>query len=289
MKLTIFTPTYNRASKLNRAFQSLCLQSCSDFEWLIVDDGSADDTEEVVRSFQNDETSFLIRYLWQENGGKHRAYNRALDQARGDHFFCLDSDDWLAEDAVENILEICNQLGENRFVVAYKKDEKGELLSNQFPEIKNCSLRELSEKYHCGGEFSLIFPTALAKRFPFPTFDGENFITEAVIYDRLSQVADIQLLPEVITICEYQEDGLSNNLNRIMKRNPAGYCLYFMQRIDIVPSLKERIIVAGKYHCFCIFADKNKSEYAGKHKLLVRMTKPLGALFRCYYIRKRGF
>lgn len=289
MKLTVFTPTYNRASKLNRVYQSLLKQNCFDFEWLIVDDGSVDSTEETVRGFQNEVSPFDIRYVKQENGGKHRAYNEALKLALGDFFFCLDSDDWLEENVVKKVLSACQKLKNGRFIVAYKKDENGKLLSNCFPEIENCTLWELSEKYHCYGEYSLIFPTELAKRFPFPTFEGEKFITESVVYDQIGTVADITILPEVITICEYQADGLTNNLTSVMKQNPSGFCLYFMQRIDLVSSHKERIINAGKYQCFCIFAGKNKSRYFGKYKILVGLTKPLGMLFRIYYVRKRGF
>lgn len=289
MRLTIFTPTYNRADKLDRLYQSLRRQSCLGFEWLIVDDGSTDGTGAVVSAFQSGAEDFPIRYFRQENGGKHRAYNKALEKAEGDYFFCVDSDDWLAEDAVEHILNACEGLNDRLFIAAYKQDEQGKRLSTEFPGIRECTLRELSDKYRCGGEYSLIFPTALARSFPFPVFDGEKFMGEAVVYDRIGAVADVRLLPQVITVCEYQEDGLSNNLNRIMQRNPAGYCLYFMQRIDLAPSLKERIITAGKYHCFCSFAGEQQSEYTGKYKLLVKLTKPLGALFRVYYVRKRGF
>ena len=289
MRLTIFTPTYNRANKLDRLYQSLLRQSSLEFEWLIVDDGSTDDTETVVSAFQSSRAAFPIRYIKQENGGKHRAYNKALELAEGAYFFCVDSDDWLADDAAENILKACEGLDEKLFIAAYKQDEQGKRLSTAFPSIRECTLRELSDKYRCSGEYSLIFPTELARRFPFPVFDGEKFITESVIYDRIGAVADVCLLPQVITICEYQEDGLSNNLNLVMKKNPAGYCLYFMQRIDLAASLKERIITAGKYNCFCMFAGEQKSKYNGKHKHLVRLTKPLGTLFRTYYVRKRGF
>ncbi len=289
MRLTIFTPTYNRADKLDRLYQSLLRQSCHAFEWLIIDDGSSDDTEGAVTAFQSSAQAFPIRYIKQENGGKHRAYNKALELAKGAYFFCVDSDDWLANNAVEHLLKACEGLNEKLFIAAYKQDEQGKRLSTEFPKIQECTLCELSAKYQCSGEYSLIFPTDLARKFPFPVFDGEKFITESVIYDRLSAVADVRLLPQVITICEYQEDGLSNNLNLVMKKNPAGYCLYFMQRIDIATSLRDRIITVGKYHCFCMFAREQRSKYIGNHRWLVRLTRPLGVLFRIYYVRKRGF
>lgn len=288
MTITIFTPTYNRANRLHRVYDSLTKQNCYDFEWLIIDDGSADNTENIVQSFL-DEKRFLVRYVKQQNGGKHRAYNRALELAQGDWFFCLDSDDWLADGAIEKILDFV-YYREDKLILAYKKDEKGKLLSDEFPEnMAPISLRKLNDDCHCNGEFSLIFRTEYARNYPFPVFEGERFITESVVYDRMFASEKAVLLPAIITICEYQQDGLSNNLNRIMKANPAGYCLYFMQRIDMQTNWKERVIAAGKYHCFAMFSGKNKSRYTGKHKICVALTVPLGGLFWCYYKLVRGF
>lgn len=288
MKLTIFTPTYNRADKLHRVYESLIVQTSYDFEWLIIDDGSVDNTENIVQLFL-DEKRFLVRYVKQQNGGKHRAYNRALELAQGDWFFCLDSDDWLADGAIEKILDFV-YYREDKLILAYKKDEKGKLLSDEFPEnMGQISLRKLNDDCHCNGEFSIIFRTNFARKFPFPAFEGENFITEVVVYDRMASVETVSLLSQVITICQYQEDGLSNNLNQIMKNNPAGYCLYFMQRIDYYETFLQRFITAGKYQCFCRFAGKQKSKYIGKHPVMVTLAKPLGLLFLLYYKIMRGF
>lgn len=286
--LTIFTPTFNRAKKLKRVYDSLLSQSDENFEWLIIDDGSTDNTEDVVQSFLN-EKRFSVRYVKQQNGGKHRAYNRALELARGDWFFCVDSDDWLADGAIGNILDfVCNR--EDKLIFAYKKNEKGTLLSDEFPEnVAQISLQKLNDDCHCNGEFSIIFRTDFARKFPFPVFEGENFITEAVVYDRMTSVEKVSLLSQVLTICEYQEDGLSNNLNGVMKDNPAGYCLYFMQRIDIRKTMLQRFIAAGKYQCFCRFSGKQRSKYIGNHQAMVTLAKPLGLLFILYYKFLRGF
>ncbi len=286
--LTIFTPTYNRADKLHRVYESLLSQSSHNFEWLIIDDGSTDSTEQVVREFIKQKT-IDIHYMKKKNGGKHTAHNLALKLARGEYFFCVDSDDWLAEDAIEEILHFVRDR-EARFVLAYKKDEKGKLLSSAFPEgIAQADLFQLNHQYHCTGEFSIIFRTDFARQFPFPVFEGERFITEAVVYDRMALATKISLLPKIITICEYQGNGLSNTLNRIMKSNPAGYCLYFMQRIDLLPTLMQRIIAAGKYKCFCIFSKEKKIRYDGAHRILVTLCIPLGFLFWTYYKLMRSF
>lgn len=285
--ITIFTPTYNRAEKLQRVYESLIAQTNYDFEWLIVDDGSSDNTESVAKGFNR--SLFRIVYEKKNNGGKHTAYNRALELAQGEYFFCVDSDDWLVEGAIEKILNFVRDR-EARFILSYKQDESGKRLSDSFPEnIERISLFELNDEYHCGGEFSIIFCTDFAREYPFPVFEGERFVTESVVYDRMALVEEVSLLPQVVTICEYQEDGLSNNLNRVMKDNPAGYCLYFMQRIDLPQTLIQRMITAGKYHCFCIFAKKKRTLYCGNHSVLTALCTPIGFVFWAYYKLLRGF
>jgi glycosyltransferase involved in cell wall biosynthesis len=288
MTLTIFTPTYNRAATLPRLYESLLSQTATDFEWLLVDDGSTDETAQLVTEFTG-EGRFPVRYHRKENGGKHTAYNLGLELAQGDYFFCVDSDDLLAPEAVQKILDAASRLDDSRGIVAYKQDLTGKRLSGEFPsQLDFCQFHELSTVHGCSGEFSLIFPTALAKRYPFPVFEGERFVTESVVYDRISPVCPMLLLPAVVTLCEYQQEGYSSNANAVMARNPAGYCLYFMQRMDVLPSVKGRMISAGKYWCFRFISGNQTLKYRGKHRLLWLAGWPLGVLFRIYYKVRRG-
>lgn len=287
MLLTIFTPAYNRADKLEYLYKSLKDQLNDKYEWLIIDDGSTDQTEEVVSRFMK-EAFIQIRYIKKENGGKHTAHNLAVDLARGELFMCLDSDDYLNENAVNKLIETIQKCHLGEGVIAYKCDRNNKLLSDKFPmvnEVPNTYI--LEKRYKCRGEFVLVYPTELLRKNKFPVFEGEKFLTESVLYDRLK--CSMRLLPQVIEICEYQEDGLSNNLNNIMKNNPAGYCLYFMQRIEMQDSIVKRIVTIGKYHCFSSMAGNQKSKYIGKYKMLVYLFKPLGLVFNVYYKKVRGF
>ena len=286
--LTIFTPTYNRADKLNRLYESLSAQKCHDFEWLVIDDGSADNTRDVVKAFA-DKADFPVRYVYKENGGKHTAYNLALELACGDWFLCVDSDDMLAENAVEIILDSVRKTNTNTGFVAYKSDFSGRLLSGVFPEgLVRTQMHRLSMDYDCGGEFTLVFNTEFARQFPFPVFRGERFVTESVIYDRMDRHGQLDLLPEIITVCEYQTDGYSQNANSVMRRNPNGYCLYFLQRIDMQHKLLPRLIHAGKFWCFRWISGNRELTYKGKHRLLVALAVIPGTLFRTYYKLFRG-
>lgn len=280
--LTIFTPTYNRADKLPRLYESLRTQTAKDFEWLIVDDGSTDETKMITEQFP-------ARYVYKENGGKHTAYNLGLELARGDWFFCVDSDDYLTPTAVADILEATKKLNGQQGIIAYKQDTKGNRLSDAFPEgLQAAKIHALPLQYGCKGEFSLIFSTELARKYPFPVFGNERFVTESVIYDRIDRERDMHLLPKTITICEYQSDGYSQNANAVMRKNPNGYCLYFLQRIDLQRAFLPRLVHAGKYWCFRWISGNSALKYTGQHKLLVKLAVIPGALFRVYYklIRK---
>ena len=289
MMLTIFTPTYNRAAYLSRLYDSLLCQNNKDFEWLIVDDGSTDNTLEVVQRFVEQDT-IPIRYFCKANGGKHTAYNEGLQHARGEWFLCVDADDFLHEPALERISEAVNTITDIRGIAAYKQDTNGNRLGDPFPSgVDHCKISDLSLKYGCCGEFTYIFPTAIAKKYPFPIFDGEKFVGENVVYDRIEQECDAFLLPEVITVCEYLEDGYSQNFGKLLGQNPSGFCVYFMQRIDLMPSLISKMICAGKYWCFRWISKNKTLQYAGKYRFICGLGWPLGLVFRGYYKLVRGF
>lgn len=283
MMLTIFTPTYNRADFLPRLYDSLLKQGSTDLEWLIVDDGSTDDTATVVRSFL-DEGKLCIRYVKKENGGKHSAYNCGLENAHGEWFLCVDADDFLHKDALTHIANAITHADKDTALIAYKQSVRGTLLSDEFPRnIDRCRISDLSLRHSCQGEFSLVFPTAVARKFKFPIFQGEKFVGESVIYDRYDREHSVLLLPEVITVCEYQPDGYSSNFSKLMKQNPNGFCLYFLQRIDLQTRLLPRLVHAGKYWCFRWISGNADLVYEGKHRVLVFLAMLPGIAFRIYY------
>lgn len=288
MLLTIFTPTYNRKNKIGRLYDSLKNQTNKSFEWLIIDDGSNDGTDKLIQNYIK-EREIDIKYVRQDNGGKHVAYNTALNYVKGKYFFCVDSDDWISDEFVK---ELSNKSEDKDYegFIAYKSNSKNELLSKMFPpKIEKCSILDLSKTYHCEGEFSIIIRSDIARNYKFPVFKNEKFIGENVIYDRISEKYRFKLINKIATICEYQEDGLTNNYTDLMKQNPSGFCLYYMQRIDLVNSFIEKVSMAGKYNCFKRICNNQNIKYCGKNSALVYCTKPLGWLFWGYYKVKRGF
>lgn len=292
MILTVFTPTYNRADLLKCVYDSLLQQNISEIEWIVVDDGSTDHTEMTVSEFKKANKLNII-YIKKENGGKHSAHNTALQWAKGKYFMCLDSDDVLMEDIIQKITAFeQDMMPSDCGFIGYKEDCSGKLLSTEFPheDLQHLGMCAYQKKMNITGEFTFIFLTDIIKKYPFPLFQNERFIGENVVYDRLEKDGfTFCPLRQTIQICEYQASGLSDNYLVLMKQNPAGFCLYFMQRINLQDNLRDRMVTAGKYHAFCIFAGNQKSKYDGKHRIMVAGSKPLGLIFWLYYKLLRGF
>lgn len=242
MLLTIFTPTYNRAHTLKRAFESLCSQKIKDFEWLVVDDGSTDETECLVSGWIKD-ADFPIKYVKKENGGKHTAYNIALKKAKGELFFNLDSDDWLPNDfmrILEGLKEYFFQNHNIAGVVSLKADKFGKILGIPFTkDVHTDYLGHLNKKLK--GEYSFIFKTEIAQKYCFPIFNGEKFIPETIVYD---QFASFRFLAtnHIMTICEYQPDGLSRYYKQLLVDNPKGYHEMYRRRLKYNHNIYNRIL-----------------------------------------------
>lgn len=285
--VTIFTPTYNRAHLLNRLYESLLKQTSFDFEWLIVDDGSKDNTREVVENFIN-ERKINIRYIYQENRGKYVAFNNGVKHACGDLFFCVDSDDFLPENAVSSILNAPIADKKIAGIAALKVDLNGKILSSSMPDnINQSPVCDLSRMHGFVGELSLVYKTEILKKFTFPEIEGENFMGESVLYDQIDKEYEMLLSNEVLTICEYQQDGLTTNLFRTLLKNPTGYKIYYKQRIDIALNLKERANYMLRYNAFKILSKDKSYNYKGRHKFLTTLFYPLGLLLCVYYKLKK--
>lgn len=287
--ITIFTPTYNRCNLLNRIYESLKAQTVRDFEWLIVDDGSSDNTEEIVNSWIC-EQAINIRYIRKKNGGKHTAFNMGVQNAEGELFFCVDSDDFAPETCVENILKAWNKANDLNIagIIGKKTDTDDKLLCGEFPkEILSVTTYDLVRKHQCYGEKSMVYRTDVLKKFPYPEIENERFIGECVVYDRIDQEYTMLLLDEVLTICEYQPDGLTGTIFSTMLKNPTGYKIYHSGRIDMAYTLKERIGYIIRYNAFDILSGDTNYDYCGKHKLLTMALRPMGWLLTKYYNYKK--
>lgn len=287
MKITVFTPTYNRENLLPRVYGSLCSQTDGNFEWLIVDDGSTDHTKGVVDKWI-DENKIEIRYIYQPNSGKAIAFNEGIKNAKGELFLCVDSDDYLVDDAIEAILSQSESTayGGIAGIIARKCDNRGKNLGDRFPEnLSRIDTFSLSEKYRCKGEWTLIYKMAILKNCLFPEIANEKFITECVLYDKLAQTYEMMLFDKIIEVCEYQKDGLTSNIYKYLLENPTGYKIYYSQRIDMAYTWKARIGYIIRYNAFRRLSSDKDNEYTGKYRQIVRLLWFTGILGSLYYRR----
>ena len=254
MKFTVFTPTFNRKELLEKLYKSLQKQTFKDFEWLIVDDGSADGTKEKVEEFLS-EKKLDIKYYFKENGGKQRAYNFATDKANGEIFICLDSDDEYVENGLETILKYWKKYEKNNNIAGMgylSTYPNREVIGSSFPEKEMISTQfDIYNKYGVKGDKGLMFRTEIIKKYKFPVFDDEKFITEAVVYNRICEKYKMVYVNEKIEIKEYQEDGLTAKYNNLLLRNPKGQALYHNEINSQNLSFKQKVLNNAVYYKFC--------------------------------------
>lgn len=281
--LTIFTPTYNRAHILNNAYESLKRQTNKDFIWLVVDDGSTDNTEEIVRGWI-DENIIEIKYIKKENGGKHTAYNVACENTFTELIMiALDSDDYLSDDAVEIIIDTWgNHYTMSGMVALCDDGTSNEPVYEKYKIDKSgiCSLQKAFSENLFLGEAEFIFKTEYAKKFTYPVIDGEKFFTEAYIYYQMDE--PMYWIHKSIYTRIYREDGLTNNLLKGFLKNPTSYFLYNKIRVKydkkILMILKHSIY----YVAFGILSNQKNIIKRSERSLLTFLLYPFGKIGNIY-------
>ncbi|WP_200670346.1 glycosyltransferase family 2 protein, partial [Staphylococcus arlettae] len=238
-KLTIFTPTYNRAHTLPRLFDSLVNQTNYEFEWLIVDDGSTDDTEEIVKTFITEK--FPIRYIKQKNGGKHIATNIGLKCAYGELFTCLDSDDWFYPEAVAFFIDQFAENNEMNALISLDTFENGEIVGEKLPKIDNVNWVDLRYKYQIKGDKCYVFKTKIVKNMTFPQNGESIHMPPSYQLFDYSRYYNFHLSNEKTKFVEYQNDGISSKVKQNYFKSAENYCEYRKFANDQLPNLKEKI------------------------------------------------
>lgn len=236
MLITVLTPTYNRASLLNGAYQSLSKQTYIDFEWLIIDDGSQDDTEVVAGEMQK-YSSFPIRYYKKKNGGKHTALNVGVKNAKGELIVMLDSDDELMSDALQKIAEVYDTVKDDSSfggVCGVMAHRNGKLISSLPNDgYLDCNEVDARYKYHITGDLCEVFRTSVFREFPFPEIPGEKFCPEALVWLRIARKYKLRFFNEVIYIRDYLEGGLTSKIVKIRRESPKASRIYYRELLQL--------------------------------------------------------
>lgn len=229
--LTLFTPTYNRAHTLPKLFESLKNQSVTNFEWLVVDDGSTDDTELLINKFKK-ESPFLINYVKQENQGKHIAINTGVGKAKGIFFLIIDSDDYLRPNAMDTIYLLIKKIENKKNIAGFtfiRFQENINFDSEKYGKKEWFQDEDYQWEHH--GEMQFCYRTKILEQFPFPKFNGEKFCPESLIHHRIGNRYKVLYTDNVLASGQYLEGGLTSNYSLLIEKNPRTAMLFYSEKI----------------------------------------------------------
>lgn len=287
--LTVFTPTFNRAYTLHKCYESLRRQTSKDFVWLIIDDGSSDNTKELVESWIN-EKEVDIRYHYQNNKGMHGAHNTAYELIDTQINTCIDSDDYMTDDAVEKIVEFWKS-NRNRGLagfVALDAYGNGEIIGTKLPsDISETTYFDIYNTLSVKGDKKFIYRSDLTKLYPYPIFEGEKYVSLAYKYAKLDDDYKLGIMNEVVCIVEYMEDGSSLNMFKQYRRNPRGFAFIRIEnmknpRISSKNKFKECI----HYVSSGILSKDKQFLKKTPNKVMTVLAIPFGIALYLYILKK---
>lgn len=257
--ISILTPTYNRGKLLLPLYESLKNLTFENFEWLIVDDGSEDDTEQYALSWiahNIENAEFPIRYIKKSNGGKHTAINRGVREANGELILILDSDDTLPEDSLATIAqyyEQCKGYKDCAGVCGLMAHHDGQLIGTGFPKdpmYESALQFRYAEKGNVTGDLLEVYKTSVMREFPFPEIENEKFCPESLVWNRIANKYKLFCFNKVIYYRDYLEGGLTSKIVRIRMNSPIASTMTYAEMLDYNISLKWKIRSAINYWRF---------------------------------------
>lgn len=247
--LTIFTPAYNRSHTIGRTYESLCRQTSKDFCWLVIDDGSVDNTKELVAKWIK-EDKIPIRYIYQQNQGMHGAHNTAYRNIDTELNTCIDSDDYMPDDAVEAIVSFWKKHGSEKYagIIGLDATSDGKVIGEPFPEeLKATTLRGYYENLKGSGDKKMIYRTEVVRKYPpYPLFEGERYVGLAYLYNMIDTNYQLLVSNHVYVIVEYQDDGSSRGMWKQYWKNPKGFA--FLRKFDMVQTKSWKRKIQNNIH-----------------------------------------
>lgn len=262
--ITVLTPTYNRGILLQKLYESLRSQECKDFAWIIVDDGSTDDTSIRVGQMKQN-ADFPISYYKKENGGKHTALNYAYQFIETPLTFIVDSDDSLTADAISCVNAVYKSYKDENDLCGFSflrgKPDGGYLSTSGVPQngMKE-SFVECRINRNIGGDMAEVWYTHCLKEYPFPEFKGEKFLGEDIVWVRMSEKYKMRFFNRIIYISDYLEDGLTNNRRKYNIKSPNGCVARAEVFLNSKVNMKIRIKSMLQYQIYGKFAGRKSGE-----------------------------
>ena len=284
--ITIFTPSYNRAYCLDQCYNSLVRQTNQNFIWLIIDDGSSDNTKELVQSWI-DENIIEIKYHYQNNKGMHGGHNAAYDLIETELNVCIDSDDFMPDDAIEKILTFWDKADKNDEIaglVGLDSYKNGEIIGKRMPNgLEKSSLEDLYHIHKIYGDKKIVFRTEVVNKYRrYPIFKDERFVPLGTLYLLIDKDYKLLCLDEVLCIVEYMEDGSSRNIIKQYRRHPKGFRYARMLNMEKSKYFKVRLKNTVHYISHCLFLRDWKLFSKSPKPLLTILAFPIGVALYMY-------
>ena len=289
-ELTVFTPAFNRAYCIDQLYDSLLRQTNKDFIWLIVDDGSSDNTKELVKKWQN-EKKIDIQYIYQENQGMHGAHNTAYANIDTELNVCVDSDDFMTGNAVELILDKWNTIEDKTDVagvVGLDINKKGNMIGSKIPDnIKYSTLYDIYNVHKSKGDKKLVLRTEIVKKYPqYPLFENESFVPLGTLYLMIDQDYKLACLNAALCVVEYMDDGSTLNIYKQYRKHPRGFRYARKIYLTYVKGLNIQVKNVLHYISSTLFIGDFRFFKNNPKKELTFLLLPLGFLFHLYILFK---
>lgn len=241
--ITVLTPTYNRAYTLEKAYKSLIDQSYKNFEWIIIDDGSKDDTKNIVEKWMQ-EDKIDIQYYYQNNRGKHIAHNLGVEKAKFNLFTCLDSDDWFYPGTLESIMSYSKEIQAENIcgLIGLDTYENGKVVGDKFPEsTETLSWYEIIFDEKIKGDKTIVFKTKVLKDYPFPENNLDKHMPPSYQLFLMSKRYKFKVVNDQMKFVEYLPDGITNNIRKKYEIAPNNYAEYRILMANISPTIKFKV------------------------------------------------
>ncbi|UTJ05794.1 glycosyltransferase family 2 protein [Arcobacter roscoffensis] len=285
-KLTVFTPAFNRAYCIHQLYESLLRQTNQEFIWLIVDDGSSDNTKELIEKWIN-ENKIEIKYIYQENQGMHGAHNTAYEHIITELNVCIDSDDYMTDNAVDLILKKWDSIEDKSNtsgIVGLDYDIKGRIIGSKFPEnLEYSTLYDIYHKHNIKGDKKLVLRTDIVKKYPkYPIFKDERFVPLGTLYLMIDQDYKLACLNKPLCIVEYMADGSTMNIFKQYKRHPKGFRYARSIEMLYLKGFKNQFKTILHFISSTIYAKDFKFFTNNTKKISTLSLLPLGILFHIY-------
>lgn len=288
--LTVFTPLYNRINTLKRTYESLKRQTSKDFVWLIIDDGSTDNPYEIIKEWIKINNGFEIKYVYKENGGMHTAHNTAYENIDTELNVCVDSDDYMPDNAVQLIIDCWNKnknKGYAGIIALDFTDSTKKVIGKELPTDKESTT--LMGYYNNGGfgDKKLIYRTDIIKATPpYPVFDNEKYVALAYKYHLIDEKYELKILNECVCIVDYQMDGSSTNMYRQYARNPKGFAFWRKEQMKHSINIKQKFKACIHYVSSSLIAKNKHFVKESPEKFLTVLSIPIGYILKVIVMKK---